>query len=140
MAKVKEREGRGEVYWRGVVRQQVASGLTVREFCRRGGLRESTFYFWRRELPRREAVHLSGVALAKPEVQRGDAAGRLATAAFVPVSVTGGDGHAEARQDTVEVPGRIEIALSGGQLIRVTAPVDRQALADVVAVREGRPC
>jgi len=122
-----------------VVRRQAASGLTVREFCRRGGLRESTFYFWRRELLRREAVHLSGVALAKPEVQRGDVAGRPATAAFVPVCVTGGDGQAVARLDATETPGRIEIVLSGGQRVRVTAPVDRQALADVVAVLEARP-
>jgi hypothetical protein len=38
----------------------------------------------------------------------------------------------------VEHPG-IEIELPGGRRIHVTPPVDRQALADVLAVLEGRP-
>ena len=33
--------------------------------------------------------------------------------------------------------GRIEIMLSGGRRVHVTAPVDRGALADVLAVLEG---
>lgn len=127
MAKGKGREGRGEAYWRRVVRQQGASGLAVREFCRRRGLRESTFYFWRRELPRREAE----------QVHRRDVVGPSATAAFVPVCVTTGD--AEPAGQGVEAPGRIEILLAGGRRVRVKAPVDRQALADVVAVLEARP-
>ena len=42
--------------------------------------------------------------------------------------------------DPPQAPGRIEIALSGGRRVCVTAPVDGQALADVLAALEGRPC
>jgi transposase-like protein len=37
-------------FWRRVVREQAASGLCVREFCRAGKLSEASFYHWRREL------------------------------------------------------------------------------------------
>ena len=36
--------------------------------------------------------------------------------------------------------GRIEILVSNGRRVQVTGPVDRQALADVLAVVEARPC
>ncbi len=36
--------------WRRVVRDWQASGLSVRQFCRRQGLSEPSFYAWRREL------------------------------------------------------------------------------------------
>ena len=146
MAKIKERKGRGEAYWRRIVRQQGASGLTVRQFCRQGDFRESTFYFWRRELLRRKAAHVSGVALAKPRPRGQDTAGPPAKAAFLPVCVTADNEEPAAR---AAAAGRIEIVLAGGRRIRVTAPVDCQALADVVAVlsldpdaprMEDRPC
>lgn len=42
--------------WRGWVERWGASGLSVREFCRRHGLSEASFHFWKRELPAREAA------------------------------------------------------------------------------------
>ena len=36
--------------------------------------------------------------------------------------------------------GRIEIALPGGRQVRISGRVDRQALAEVLAVLEGRAC
>lgn len=44
------------------------------------------------------------------------------------------------RSIAAQPAGRIEIELSGGHHVHVTAPVDRQALADVLAVLEGAPC
>jgi transposase-like protein len=55
MAKGKGRDGRHAAQWRRVVREHKRSGLTVREFCRKGRLRETAFHFWRRELQRRQA-------------------------------------------------------------------------------------
>ncbi|MBM4020362.1 MAG: transposase, partial [Planctomycetes bacterium] len=40
----------------GTVRRQGQSGLTVRAFCRKYELRETAFYFWRRELAERDAT------------------------------------------------------------------------------------
>ena len=41
--------GNGErrKYWEGLVREHPESGLSVREFCRQRGVKESSFYWWR---------------------------------------------------------------------------------------------
>jgi len=114
MAKGKGRDRRLEVRWRRIIRQHGRSGLSVRDFCRRGKLTETAFYFWRRELERRQA---------EQEQRRSDPP---ASPAFVPVRV---EEHSGSRAD-----GRIEIELAGGRRVHVAAPVDRQALADVLAV------
>ena len=44
-----------ERQWRERVASWNSSGLTVREFCLRHGLTEASFYFWKRELPARDA-------------------------------------------------------------------------------------
>jgi transposase-like protein len=107
-------------YWQDVVRRWREGGQSVRAFCRAEGLRESAFYFWRREL-----------------VRRGDRARRQPQAtssspAFLPVKLVG-DNPAAAVQG-------IEIVLPRGRVVRVRAGFDRQALAEVLAVLEARPC
>jgi len=121
MAKGASRDRRREVQWRRIVAEYKRSGLSIREFCRKGKLRETAFYFWRRELQRRQA-----------EQQQRKKADTGVAPRFVAVRVE--------RQDGPATPGGIEILLSGGCRVHVTAPVDRQALADVLAVLEGRPC
>ena len=37
-------------FWRMVLETWRSSGLSVREFCKREGLTESSFYYWRRRL------------------------------------------------------------------------------------------
>jgi len=139
MAKGRARSTRGEAYWRRIVRQQAASGVTIRDFCRKSKLRESSFYFWRKELLRRDAASKRHRDLVRPP----------APAAFVPVCVTAGAVESTAQDDMANIrAGRIEIVLAGGRRIRMTAPVDRQALADVLAVlaaagpqrQEAQPC
>jgi transposase len=132
MAKSEDRDGRLEARWRRIIGEHAHSGLTIRAFCRRGKLHESAFYFWRRELERRdvEQRQTEQEQLKRPSAQ----------AAFVPVRV--------ARDVPLEASGRIVIMLSGGRRVHVVGPVDRQALADVLAVLaaasperlEGRPC
>ena len=106
------RDLKKEKYWRRVVRGQAASGLSVRAWCRRHGQTDAAFYWWRRELARRDAEN------AKPT--------------FMPVRVTADEpAHADAG---------IEIVLAGGRRIRVSGRADRQTLTDVLAVLEGRTC
>jgi transposase-like protein len=57
--------------WRELVERQRRSGESVRRFCERNSLSESSFHYWRAELARRDA------AAPKP-----------AAPAFVPVRVT----------------------------------------------------
>ena len=133
MANGRERDKRREVQWRRVVLEQGRSGLSIRDFCRRSKVPESAFHFWRRELERRDLQrHQAKQEQRQPPTRRARPR-RPAAAhpAFVPVRVA-----EEARTDAA----RIEIELSGGRRVHVTPPVDRQALTDVLAVLEGRPC
>lgn len=128
---ISHRDVTKEHYWREQLVRQPGSGLSVRAYCRRHRLRESAFYFWRKELARR------GVSVASRPT-------------FVPVHLS----EDSARRDTAAVEhadgpalsvgrrvgGCIEIVLSGGRQVRLLGPVDRQSLADVLAVLEGRPC
>ena len=123
MAKGATRDTRRETQWRKLVRRQDRSGLTVRGYCRENNLPESAFYYWRRELLRRDG--------ARGETEQKQSKRPSASAAFVPVRVA---------EEAWPEAARIEIVLSGGQRIHLTAPVDRQALADVLTVLEARPC
>ena len=105
------RDRKKESFWRRHIRAQKEGGLSVAAYCRRHGLREYGFYWWRRELARRDA--------ALP-------------AAFVPVQVTA--------EPPAEKPGALEIVLPGDRRVRVMgAVVDRRMLRDVLwAMEEGR--
>lgn len=126
MAKGLSRDRQREAQWRRTIREQARSGLSIREFCRKGRLRETAFYFWRRELQRRQAEQEQRQPTHSP-----------AAPAFVAVRVDGA--VARADEDSL-LAGHIEIMLAGGRRVHVTAPVDRQALADVLAVLEGLRC
>lgn len=92
MAIGRGRDRRRETHWRGLVRGQRASGLTIREFCRRSELAESAFYFWRGELERRKAQRRpsaqggsTGRARQRRRERPSTAARPVAQASFVPV-------------------------------------------------------
>jgi hypothetical protein len=53
MAK-QQRDPAKEQYWRELVAQWRASGLSAREFCSLRQVTEASFYSWRRELQRRD--------------------------------------------------------------------------------------
>lgn len=112
MGTVAARDLRKETAWRRRLRQQAKSGQSVRAWCRRQRVTETAFYWWRRELARRDAEG--------------------GTASFVPVQV--------ATEPTRDGDGPIEIVLADGRRVRVAGPVDGQALAAVLDVLERRPC
>jgi transposase-like protein len=92
--------------WRQTIKQQAESGLSVRAWCSQQGVTESAFYWWRRELARR------------------DTEGQVSS--FASVHVT------EDRSERDDP--QIEIVLSDGRCIRMHGSVDRQMLADVLDV------
>jgi len=49
----KQRDPHLEQFWRDVMAGWSASGLTVRDYCRRHRITETAFHYWRRELRRR---------------------------------------------------------------------------------------
>ena len=106
------RDLKKEAFWRRMVQGQAGSGSSVRAWCRKHHLNEAGFYAWRKELAGREA-------------ERG-------APAFVPVRVT--------EDEPVGAGGQMEIVLASGRRVRVSGPVDRRMLADVLAVLEGAGC
>lgn len=101
-------------FWRRMIGRQPRSGMSVRAWCRKHALRESSFYWWRTQLARRDAEAMT----------------------LVPVRVTMDSPAADA-QDVFAihgVPSRIEIVWPDQRFVRVVGPVDRQALTDVLAV------
>jgi transposase-like protein len=147
---MKRRNRRGDpqrqAYWQAVVRRWKESGRSVRDYCRAEGLRESAFFFWRRKLARCSPPAVAAgeptsqpcppaVVAPLPQRRRGTrVVGRAGRSlpSFLPVRVVSPavEGHA----------GGLEIALTGGRILRVRPGFDRQTLTDVLAVLEGRPC
>jgi len=148
-----------ERHWRELVRGQQRSGQSVREYCRRAGVKESAFYWWRRELagrsearkaarsrrpggrkPSRSPAGRGGVGELGPQRKPGRGKAGAETplgggstskdaSPFVPI-------HVLADNASVDV----EIHLGDGRTIGVRSGFDRQTLCEVLAVLEGRPC
>lgn len=117
----RRRDRRREERWRGILQKQAGSGVSIRQFCRDHQLKESAFYFWRRELGRRGREQRFDRELAAERP----------SAAFVAVTVT--------PEASTPAAGRIEVVLPGGWRVRLAGAVDRTALADVLAaVAEAR--
>lgn len=67
-----ERNAAKETHWREVMGRHVASGLSVRAFCRQEGIGQPSFYFWRRKIRTREAEPApAAVPAFVPAVVRG---------------------------------------------------------------------
>jgi len=93
----KKRESRGEAFWRRVLRRRAKSGMTVAKFCASEDLPESAFYYWQRQIRRRDAK-------SPTENANSDAA-----PAFLPVQLL------DDRNGTAPV----EIVAPNGYVIRV---------------------
>ncbi len=105
-----QRDAGKEQFWRGVLKRQAASGLSVRAFCQRERLTESSFYAWRRTLAERDH----------------DTASKRQLPVFLPVAVTDVPaGHAA-----------IEIHLAGGRVLRLPELIPARRLAELVAALE----
>ena len=122
MAKRRARDLAKEAAWRRRLARHANSGQTVRAWCRRHGVKEASFHWWRRELARRDAEQA-------PSVRR-DA--EVLPCSFVPVHL--------ADDSARDGDGQIEIELTDGRRVRVTGAVNRQMLAQVLDVLERQAC
>ena len=98
-----------ERLWRGHLAAWKSSALSQAAYCRRHGLTQNDFSWWKRELARRDARTAAAVPVATNPT-------------FVPVRMV-------ARQ-TQDYP--FELALCGGRVLRFDAGVDAVALSRVV--------
>lgn len=125
-------------YWTELMRRWREGGQAVRTFCRAESVRESAFYFWRRELARRASQVVGNGMPAKAKSRPAERPLSQAprphgsTPSFLPVRVV--------TPHMAQVPSGVEIVLEQGRRVRVSAGFDRQTLADVLAVLEVRPC
>jgi hypothetical protein len=112
-----------ERYWRGVIKKQRASGLSVAEFCRRNDVADALFYRWRRrlaELDARQDLH------PKPaERINGD---REAAARFVPIQLP-----------PPPVPACFEIIRPDGLRVLVPSTFEGEALRELLRAIEEVP-
>ncbi|QEL16690.1 IS66 family insertion sequence element accessory protein TnpA [Limnoglobus roseus] len=116
MAKT-QRDPAREQFWRDAIAAWRSSGLTVRAFCERRQLTETTFHHWRRELRRRAA-----------------AAPLTAPPAFVPVTVVA------AESDPVH---SIEVRCPSGHVVTVPgadAATLRELFQALAALAGETPC
>jgi transposase-like protein len=134
-----------ERHWREIVARYERSGMKVRAFCDRHGIKEPQFFAWRRELRRRDAADPANPndrgggggngltrAVAARDARTTKAAARTAPPApFAPVQVV----------STPSVPpSSIEIIVADGRRVAVGPGFDPEALRQVLAVVEGPAC
>jgi hypothetical protein len=108
------RDPKRESFWREALGRHATSGMSVRAFCQREKLTESTFFAWRRTIADRDAE------LKRPK--------RLKQPAFLPVVID-------------EEPGRdgaIMIELAGGRVLRLPESIATERLAELVYALEVR--
>lgn len=153
-----------ERYWRAVVQGQGGSGQSVREYCRQAGVKESAFYWWRKELARRSETRKA----ARSRLARGRKATRSSAAAGSersgesnrrrkprrgkPVTATLPGGRSPGNNASPFVPihllagnsavhaAVVEIHLGDGRMVRVGPGIDRQTLVEVLSALEVRSC
>ena len=104
-----QRDPAKEAFWREVLHQFMASGLSVREFCKREQLKEPAFYAWRRTIGERD-----GAGNSEP--------------AFVPAVINGETVYEEAI--VLKLPSYLELRLPQ------TTPAER--VAELVHALEAR--
>ena len=122
-AKGKARDGAREARWRKLVAAQSHSGRNVRQYCGEQGLSESAFWFWKRELARRDAEERSdGTEGRKPK--RGRPPRRPA---FLPVTLV---------PETSVAP--LEVVLAGGVSVRISTACEEATLRMVLGVLGSR--
>lgn len=125
------RDGAKERAWRERVGRFASSGLSVRAFCRRESITETSFYAWRRTLAKRDA------AVAP-------AGGRPKRPPFVPMIVRSG-----ARRDRGRIPASTQLSaaqpsiaitleLAGGRTLRLPETIAVERLAELVFALEAR--
>lgn len=135
MTKRGDRSLEKEAFWKLAVDEWRSAGTTIREFCRTNGLKESAFYFWRRELAKRAGLP----ALSTTEGPVAEAEGRRTkrarknseaspafspTAMFLPLTLRA---HETAAAEGAE-SGSIEIVV-GGHRLRVSPGFDEETLS-----------
>ncbi|WP_397569104.1 IS66 family insertion sequence element accessory protein TnpA [Schlesneria sp. T3-172] len=118
MSQVGSRSREKESYWRSHCERQSSSGESIRGYCRRRGLSEATFHYWRRQLSSLDQ-ELTVRRTTDPQVTRPQGTGM---AGLVAVEVLG---------DSLP-PAMLEIACAGGLVVRLREDAGVEVLTRVL--------
>ena len=133
-----------EGFWREVIEQQADGGQSVRTFCRERGLTESAFYFWRRELKKREdSKRIAQVDGSENNIEkkpRAEGSGLFVPVVAEPLGKTPAAAVEKKTTETVgETSTAVEMVIPSGSVLRWPAG-DLNTLAEAVAALEARLC
>jgi hypothetical protein len=137
MRRRRERDAAKERLWRQLVDRQRKGRLSVREFCRAEAIAESAFYFWRRELAKRDAE----VPTKPAQRQRGTAprvSRKLRRPEFLPVVLQ--STCIENRAPGLPLRAEIEIQFPDATTLRVANGADANMLRVILAALRGEAC
>jgi transposase-like protein len=133
------RDPEREQRWRASLIEQRESGLSVREFCLREGLKETAFHYWRRRISEEDGQPSTkpakrgrprSVTIAAAAEPSAASPAHSRSAKFVPVRwSTIGEGAGYAA----------EVALPGGVTLRLARDVDGAMLQMLLAALR-QPC
>jgi len=116
----KNRDSSREAFWRRMLRRRAKSGMTIAEFCASEAVTVSAFYYWQRQIRRRDVA---------AEAENSDSTGEPT---FLPVQIL----------DDQVAAAPVEIVVGDGYVIRVSeaATIDhvRRVLQAVGTVDGGR--
>jgi hypothetical protein len=112
MSKRSHRSVEKESFWRSQLGRQSFSGESIRGYCRRRGLSEASFHFWRREIASRDH-------------QADRASGSKATG-LIAVEIVGDPSPGSTAMPTLEVE------CPGGAVIRLREDVSTDVLQRVI--------
>jgi hypothetical protein len=119
--RIRRCDPRKQSHWEQVVQRWEQSGQSVRAYCRAEGLRETAFYWWRRELARRGLLS-DAAAKARADTTRVPSTARSAsTSRMAPT--------ARVRSTSRAMPVCRATATSGATLTPWAAPPGRRAAA-----------
>lgn len=122
MSKAKPRDLAKERQWQQIIREAARSRMSIREYCRQRGLKESQFYWWQRKFKERRQQRTLGRRARGQEVSRDQA--KFVLVSDEPGSLAAG----------------IELVLSNGRRLRINKGVDEATLRSVLAAVESSGC
>lgn len=109
--------------WRGILREQRTSGLSHSAFCRKKKISANAYFWWKREIRKRDARRKRKGREAPSERPQ-----------LVPVRISAAGFLDGERSEPFEV------ALPGDRVVRVPAGFDAASLRRLLAVLEDAAC
>jgi len=121
-----------EEYWRGTFSEQRTSGLSHSEFCRQKSISMNAYFWWKRELPKREAGRREVRAARRHREGRKISI----TPSLIPVRIR----RAEEGISAVSTSQAFEVVFRSGRVLRVPPGFQSDDLRRLVSLLEGETC